>query len=52
VSREPYGADRFARFWLPDELLVLDAIPRTSTGKFLKSKLRELCGDRLITPPP
>ena len=33
-------AERFAKFWLPDEYLFIAQIPRTSTGKFLKSKLR------------
>ncbi len=38
----------FAKFWLPDDFLFVEAIPRTSTGKFLKSKLRELYGDHLL----
>ena len=32
---------RFARWWLPDGYVFIDEIPRTSTGKFLKSALRE-----------
>jgi fatty-acyl-CoA synthase len=39
--------ERFARFWLPDDFIVLEQIPRTSVGKFLKSKLREQYGKRL-----
>jgi fatty-acyl-CoA synthase len=31
----------FAKWQLPDRIEVLDAIPRTSTGKFWKVKLRE-----------
>jgi fatty-acyl-CoA synthase len=38
---------KFPRFWLPDAYVVLDQIPRTSTGKFLKTKLRELYGGML-----
>ena len=38
---------RFAKFWLPDDYVFMKQIPRTSTGKFLKSKLRELHGDHL-----
>ena len=38
----------FAKFWLPDDYLVVDAIPKTSTGKFQKLKLRELYGDYLV----
>ena len=34
-------ASGFAKWQLPDRFEVLDAIPRTSTGKFWKVKLRE-----------
>ena len=34
-------APRFAKFWLPDAFEVVDAIPRTTTGKFLKTVLRQ-----------
>ena len=34
-------APRFAKFWLPDAFVFIDAIPRTSAGKFKKSELRE-----------
>jgi fatty-acyl-CoA synthase len=43
-----YVAERFAKFWIPDAFVVIDQVPRTSTGKFLKTKLRELYGDMLI----
>jgi fatty-acyl-CoA synthase len=33
--------DRFPAWWLPDDVVFVEAIPRTSTGKFLKSALRE-----------
>ena len=39
----------FARWWLPDDYVFVDEIPRTSTGKFLKSALRERYGDRLLS---
>jgi fatty-acyl-CoA synthase len=39
---------KFAKFWMPDAYLFVEQIPRTSTGKFLKTKLRELYGDVLI----
>jgi fatty-acyl-CoA synthase len=35
-------AARFAKWQLPDRFEFLDAIPRTSTGKFWKVKLREM----------
>ncbi|WP_336518490.1 long-chain fatty acid--CoA ligase [Pollutibacter soli] len=43
TSREliEFLSGMFAKFWLPDECEFIDAIPRTSVGKFLKSALRE-----------
>ncbi len=34
-------ADKFAKFWIPDGFAFIDAIPKTSVGKFQKSVLRE-----------
>ena len=34
-------APHFAKWQLPERVEVIDAIPRTSTGKFWKVKLRE-----------
>jgi len=34
-------APSFVKWWLPDGFEFVDRIPRTSTGKFLKSALRE-----------
>jgi fatty-acyl-CoA synthase len=34
-------ASRFAKFWLPDEFVFTDALPRTSTGKCKKTELRD-----------
>jgi len=34
-------AAKFAKFWIPDGYAVIEAIPKTSVGKFLKSILRE-----------
>jgi fatty-acyl-CoA synthase len=31
----------FAKWWLPDDVVFLAEIPKTSVGKFLKAKLRE-----------
>jgi fatty-acyl-CoA synthase len=36
---------RFASFWLPDAFVFLQQIPRTATGKFLKSALRDQLRD-------
>ncbi len=32
---------RVARLWLPDDVLFIDEVPKTSTGKFSKRTLRE-----------
>ena len=36
-----YLAPQFPKFWLPDAFEFIDAIPRTSAGKFKKSELRQ-----------
>ncbi|HVL58323.1 MAG TPA: long-chain fatty acid--CoA ligase [Burkholderiaceae bacterium] len=38
-------APQFAKWQLPDAYVVIDAIPRTSTGKFWKARLRERFAD-------
>jgi fatty-acyl-CoA synthase len=38
-------ASRFPKFWLPDAFEFIDAIPRTSAGKFKKTALRDLFRD-------
>ena len=30
-----------AKWWLPDDVVVVDELPHTATGKILKTKLRE-----------
>ena len=36
-----YLATRVAKWWLPDEVLFVDSLPHTATGKVFKTKLRE-----------
>ncbi len=43
-------ADKVAAWWVPDAFVQVEAIPRTSAGKFLKSELRERFKD--FVPPP
>jgi fatty-acyl-CoA synthase len=38
---------QFARWWLPDAFVFVPEIPKTSTGKFLKSELRDRYRDLL-----
>jgi fatty-acyl-CoA synthase len=37
-------AERFPRWMLPDDVLVVDELPHTATGKIMKTRLRELYG--------
>ncbi|WP_426754868.1 long-chain fatty acid--CoA ligase [Myxococcus sp. Y35] len=41
-------AGQFSKMWLPDDYVFVQQVPRTSTGKFLKTKLREDYGDHLL----
>jgi fatty-acyl-CoA synthase len=45
VELRDFLAPAFAKFWLPDAFVFLEQIPRTSTGKCLKSALREQLKD-------
>ena len=36
-----YMQDRVARWWLPDEVVFVDELPHSGTGKLLKTALRE-----------
>jgi fatty-acyl-CoA synthase len=38
-------AARFAKWWLPDDIVFIDAVPKTSVGKFDKKVLRERFAD-------
>jgi fatty-acyl-CoA synthase len=39
-------AGRVASWWVPEQILILNEIPKTSTGKFSKTALRELVRSR------
>lgn len=38
-------ADKVARWWLPDDVIVVEELPHTATGKLLKTELRKRHGD-------
>jgi len=42
-------ADRVAKWWLPDDIVFVDQIPKTSVGKFSKKDLRERYAERYVT---
>jgi fatty-acyl-CoA synthase len=42
-----YLGTRVAKWWIPDRVMFVDAIPRTGVGKFLKRELRDRYKDIL-----
>lgn len=42
-------APSFPKYWLPDHYVFIDQIPRSSTGKFMKTALRAQFGDVLAS---
>ena len=38
-------ADRVAKWWLPDDIVFIDEVPKTSVGKFSKKDLRDRFAD-------
>jgi fatty-acyl-CoA synthase len=43
-----YIAERVAKWWLPDDVVFVDEIPHTATGKIQKLKLRELFREHVL----
>jgi fatty-acyl-CoA synthase len=43
-----YLSTRIAKWWLPDDVVFVDALPHTATGKLLKTKLREQYRDHRL----
>ncbi len=41
AALQAWLGERIAKWWIPDRVLFLDAIPRTGVGKFRKRELRE-----------
>ena len=39
---------RIAKWWTPDDVVFVEAIPLGATGKMLKNRLRDLYGEHLI----
>jgi len=42
-----YLEPQFAKWWLPDEIIFMDHIPKSSVGKFLKRDLRKFVRERV-----
>ena len=43
-----YVTDRVAKWWIPDEIVFVDDIPKTGTGKFDKKVVRDQYSDLLM----
>ncbi len=41
-------AQRVAKWWLPDDVVFVDSLPHTATGKLLKTRLREMFKDHVL----
>jgi fatty-acyl-CoA synthase len=41
----------FAKWWMPDDILFIDAVPKTSVGKFDKKVLRDQFKDFVLQTP-
>lgn len=44
-----YMADKVAKWWVPDDVIFVDEIPHTATGKIQKTALRERFGDHRLS---
>ena len=42
-------ASHLAKWWLPDDILFVDELPHTATGKLLKTRLREIYKDHPLS---
>jgi fatty-acyl-CoA synthase len=49
VKMRDHLAQHVAKWWLPDEVLFVDALPHTGTGKILKTALRDQYRDYRLT---
>lgn len=52
VTREAlldFLRDKVAKWWLPDDVVFVESLPHTATGKLLKTKLREQFRDHVLT---
>jgi 3-(methylthio)propionyl---CoA ligase len=43
---------KVAKWWIPDDVVFVEELPHTATGKLLKTKLREQYRDRLLASVP
>jgi fatty-acyl-CoA synthase len=51
VTREElldFMRDKIAKWWMPDDVVFVDSLPHTATGKLLKTRLREEFGNHKL----
>jgi acyl-CoA synthetase (AMP-forming)/AMP-acid ligase II len=41
-------ADQFPKWMLPDDVVIIDELPHTATGKVMKTKLREMFAGHVV----
>jgi fatty-acyl-CoA synthase len=44
-----YLSDKIVKWWMPDDVVFLDSLPMTATGKISKLDLRRRFADHLLT---
>ncbi len=44
-------AEEYPKWWLPDDVVYVDSVPKTATGKFDKKVLREEYADHTVEAP-
>jgi fatty-acyl-CoA synthase len=42
-------ADKVAKWWLPDDVVFVDTLPHTATGKLLKTEVRAKFANHYLT---
>ena len=45
IELKDYLAGKFAAWWIPDAFEFMPELPKTSTGKFQKARLRDMFKD-------
>ena len=51
VTATQCAPEKFARWWLPDDVVFIDETPKTSVGKFDKKVLRDRYQDYVVGGP-
>ena len=44
-----YLTDKIAKWWIPDDIIFVESLPHTATGKVRKTELREIYSSHLVS---